>query len=1040
MFRSQLLSLALVLLLPTSVLAQGATLTLGASASVNLVDPGPITADGKRINLTVVVVDSDGSLAEGARFRGSGAKLGRLDSSCSPSSPGVYVCSYTTPERVASGEELRFKVKLPSGTALDGRYPVELKSSGRARVSTSAAPKNLTLTQDPSSQLSFTIRDGTGAPVSDVDLRASANIGDIEDLHSTGPGLWSARYVPYKANERPFPQIAIVSVWDANNPAGSQDFQVIPLVGKVTFPVKTGVAGSRVVFEVAGKTFPEVTADSSGQANVPIIVPPGVPSAKVELIQPNGSRSTQTIDLMVPAFGRIGLGGLPDFLPADGTTSTPVRVMIIDSKGRPAAGEKVSLTATKGTISQARFLGDGIYEAKFTTPALTASSSAKITASIEGEAGTSSVAKEIALELAGPGNLTLMADPSQLSSSTKKTKLSATLVDGAGQPANKIYNVELRTTDGPLRKVSQDGAGSFSADLSVDWKKKTRVQAVARMRGNKQAVNQLLLLPMHDAVVTGQKTPVTVLSLDRYGNPVSSVALNCTATGGGSITSSAQTDAFGMTAVLFTASPLGGFGTVTCEGGGAKYSAPIWQTPDPMDGFAFPIGGGQDQGRLLARWSKLRAVVDLTQAQVVAAQPAPTETPAVTTGATASGAWGGSAPAATDSGSVGKAGAAANIQVSGIPASVPTTGGIVSLVVKVTDATGILVPGTNVILITDTGVISGKTDNGDGTFSATLTVPANTGKQRIQVTATRPAGDIAGFTGIGIGGAGAAPADKKPRIKVKKPTPAAAGERMARRTARVWGGWMPGSYAYNSTPCTESEGPCEGPADADLDSYDFLKAEVAAPTLGTLSLGGEWFPFQDYVGVSAEYTRASYSTDFQTSGGDGGSHCATNFCDAMNYFNVTAQGRFALLKDKGPLDLLVRVGPSVQDVVVFWRRPNDSTGEKEPRFETVNLVGLQIGAGLRYTVTPKIQPHVNYNLTLGLRATLDGNGFGVPGIINHNVVGGVTFFPWKGLILDASYVGLSRSLGLSFEEAGVIQRGSLDEMTHSVRLSAGWAF
>ena len=50
---------------------RASTITLGASADAQLVPPGPIKADGSRIQLTVVVIDSTGSLASEARFRGS---------------------------------------------------------------------------------------------------------------------------------------------------------------------------------------------------------------------------------------------------------------------------------------------------------------------------------------------------------------------------------------------------------------------------------------------------------------------------------------------------------------------------------------------------------------------------------------------------------------------------------------------------------------------------------------------------------------------------------------------------------------------------------------------------------------------------------------------------------------------------------------------------------------------------------------------------------------------------------------------------------
>ena len=116
MLRNALISLAIFALFGGVAQAQIPTLTLGASASVHLVPPGTIKADGKRISLTVVVVDSDGSLAADARFRGSSAKLGRFDPDCSATRPGIYSCSYTAPERVATGESIRIKARLPSGT------------------------------------------------------------------------------------------------------------------------------------------------------------------------------------------------------------------------------------------------------------------------------------------------------------------------------------------------------------------------------------------------------------------------------------------------------------------------------------------------------------------------------------------------------------------------------------------------------------------------------------------------------------------------------------------------------------------------------------------------------------------------------------------------------------------------------------------------------------------------------------------------------------------------------------------------------------
>ena len=78
-----------------------------------------------------------------------------------------------------------------------------------------------------------------------------------------------------------------------------------------------------------------------------------------------------------------------------------------------------------------------------------------------------------------------------------------------------------------------------------------------------------------------------------------------------------------------------------------------------------------------------------------------------------------------------------------------------------------------------------------------------------------------------------------------------------------------------------------------------LKADLEAPIPGSFALGGEWFPFQDYVGVRASYARLSYTTEFEANSGGGDAHCDTHFCDSMSFVNVDVQGRFALLKHNG---------------------------------------------------------------------------------------------------------------------------------------------
>lgn len=1064
--------------------AQGVpTLTLGSAATINLLPPGPITADGKRISLTVLVTDETGALANGARFRGSASSVGRLDQDCPQVGPGLYTCGYVTPEKVVPSAELRLSARLASGTELRATFPVEVVADAKARLTFSAAPAEIVLMQDPSSTITISVVDESGAALKGLDLRASANIGQVQALTESAPGVWSAAYVPPTT---PFPQVALVSVWDSDSPGNVFGFFRIPLIGKVDYPVDARAAGVTLVFKVGDRTFPPITTDATGRARVPILVPPGVPSASVEMTQAGGARSTQNIDLQVPPFKRIAIGGLPAFVPADGEGQIRVRIFAVDKKGRPSDAEQIALTASAGQIGAPHPLGNGLFEAPYTPPALDAAATATISAALVGEEASSSDTAEIGLEPTPPAQIVLAANPAQIAQGVTSATLTARILDAAGQPATGKSTVEFRTTTGPVANPKAEGPGVFSAGIPVQWDKRIRAQVIAAVKGNRQAVRQFVALPLSDLVVTGQKVPITVLSLDRYGNPVADVPIDLTVTmGGGTAPASVQTDARGMGTIDYQAGPLGGLAIVTFTTGTVSYATPIWQASEPMEPFEFPVSGGQRQGSTQARWRKLRAFVDLgTVPPPVVATVEPSGglwgagggttggtagttggSPWGTTGGTTGGTAGGS-PWGVQGGTTGGTGGSpwgtvatasgpvAAIEVSSIPGSVPLTGGTVNILVKVTDATGLLVRGEPVILIADGGTITSKTDNGDGTTSAILSIPPDLGRSQVQVTATRPAGDVAGFARIAVGDQ---PTSTRPVRTPREPRTQSAATvapegRAAHRMAQIWGGWTPGLYSYDSTPCMGTSG-CDAPADADLDGYDFLKVQIrnadgTGPMgiPGSFGVGGEVFPLNDAmgwlsVGPRVTYSRYSYQTDFEARAGEGDAHCDSHFCDGMGFLTAEFQARFALLRDKGPLDILVRVGYQFQDVVVFRRLYNPDTGAREPRFETLGLHSGRYGIGVRYTVVPMVRPHLDYTMVGPGTATLNEDSFGVSGITNHEFAVGLSLLPVKGLLLDLTYDLTTRALALGFtNEAGVVQRGSLDEQAHTFRVSAGWAF
>ncbi len=1074
--------------------AQGVpTLTIGGSANVHMLPPGPISANGEKVMLTFMITDESGALAHGVKFRGSGASAGRLDTDCPQVGAGMYNCYYSTPQRKPrGGGELRIRGRMSSGSTVEASFPLDLQVQTKPTIQFNATPAKIVLSEDPSSSLLFEIKDKDGSSITGLTLKANVNVGEIQALSPAGDGRYTAVYIPPAVT---FPQVATISIWDADNPDHAFGFFSIPLVGKVPYPVDARQAGVTLIFRVGETTFPPVVSDATGKANIPIVVPPGVLSGSVEMIQPDGNRSTQTIPLGVPPFNRIAIGGTPDFLPADGVHQTQVRAYVVDEQGKPADGEDVSFTATQGSLDEVSFLGKGLYAATYTAPALSSSSRVTITASLINQEAASSDSVEIGLEPGGPARIKVTTKPEQITPNVKKVKVTAELLDAEGQLSTAGHRVEFRTGKGPIRSPKVVAPGVFSVEVPVQWNVKTRIQALAGVRGNHQRAVKLVALPLSDQVITSQKVPITVLALDHFGNPVSQVPVNAAVTaGGGSVTSSVETDARGIGTVLYSAGPLTGLATIDFSVGDLHYTTPIWQALDPIPNFEFPLSGGQQRISTLGKWMRLR------DARTLGGGAKPAIAPAVTSATGSPWAGGGSAETATpvvsDKTSV-RAGVAANIEVATVPSSVPRTGGTVNLLVRVLDATGTLVPGETVILLSDAGMISNKVDNGDGTFSALLTIPPDRNTSRVQVTATRPQGDVASFATIAVGGTSGGDKRRKmrkPQTRTNgktaaqpaaeaQPVKKAAGKtitdpkeaarrrsmksgRLSKRTAQVSIGWSPGFYHYDSQPCEGVADPCTPPGDSKLQHFDFLKSEVRAPLLGSLAFNAEWFPFQEYAGARVSFAHLSYSTDFSADAPGGTGYCSEHFCDGMNLLNIDFQGRLPLLKDKGPLDIVGRIGYQFQDLVLFRRLWNPSdlgpdsqpdpcpvddestegneavrTGCSAPVFETMGLHGLRVGIGARYSINPMLRPHIDYDLSLGIAATLGDSSFEVPGVTNHHLNVGMSVFPWKGLLVDLSYDLTTRSMGLAFfNEQDNRQRGEIDEQMHTVRLSAGWAF
>ena len=308
----------------------------GASASVHLVPPGQVKADGKRISLTVVVVDSTASLPvlfprpqrSWVASIPTAAPLARA-STAAPTRPS----SASRQER-ASGSRPAF----PAARALKAPSPSS-SLVRQARISTSASPSPWSQPRTrPPSSTSRSRRLGCARGRCTFE---HARTGSIDDLHPT-VRPWAGAISLRRCRPSVSPSRHRLDL-GCQQPR-ARTFRSFPR-GKVTFPVNTGVAGARVRFQVGDKTFPAVSG-ADGQAWCRSRCS-RCAKAKVSLSTPNGSSSIRPSTSWSPASAESASVGSPT-TSADGNASARIRVLCRRQPWQASSGEEVLITSDVG--------------------------------------------------------------------------------------------------------------------------------------------------------------------------------------------------------------------------------------------------------------------------------------------------------------------------------------------------------------------------------------------------------------------------------------------------------------------------------------------------------------------------------------------------------------------------------------------------------------------------------------------------------------------------------------------------------------------
>ena len=946
-------------LAPAEAFAQAFTQPL-----VEMIPGGEVIGDGTNtVELHFVAMLPDGKPMTGLNGKLGGAAAGAKFSEVQP---GLYRATWTPPA-VEKRKTIEFTLsgKSPAG-AIERAWSVTVQPPAPTKVSATASPEKITLGVDSAATVTFKV-EGPGGPVTNAELVARASTGSVQNITSLGDGRYVAQFM---APQAPFPQLAIVTVAERSNPDKSLGHIVIPMQGKVDFPLKD-TAGATVIMTIGAQEYIG-QADGAGNAKIPIVVPPGVGEAKVTSVV-NGQRTERMLDLQVPAGKRVVFFPTAAGLPADATLSIPVRVFVARADGQPDESARVAITADKGSVGEAKHEGRGVYMAMFTPPNAAAAGEVSFKAVVADQKGPQEDTLTAKLAPTRPGSISLTMEPPSLDASTTAVQVFAKVKDpaGAASPGRSLsISAAGAAADGPTRDL---GNGDYQANFRVSGAGGLEVVAVASVPSNGNPLSRVLVIPLRDTVKTNDDfVSVAIITVDRYGYPVGNVPVELTATtGDGRIPNSVTTDGTGVAVAVYTSGPAAGLGTIRAEAKGHVGTAAVVQSSAVLSlPPLFPSATVTDAAQLSA-WRRTMTAARATR--------------------------GGGAVAAPVT-NAGQAGPAARISAAATPAQA-APGAVVAVKVSVLDANGrgATAPAIEVLPMSG-GTVSAPVSLGNGEFAVNYTMPANAAGD-VKLAISTNGGAIASILSIPVGGAapvvawGSGGAQTPPPAEVKAaevaPTPEPPKEPKVKPPAgeHPWlhakVGYSGGIYNYFEQSTLEG-----GPIyDADVNVGNGITDP--AKTAGFDAGARVWLPMLENVGFDAGYRLTSWSIQMPEGFSD-------PVKDGISKFHAKALGRY--FYDQG-----------------------------EHRFSAGGGLGIQTSDFLYFQVDRSTDPAVNDTLnydqliTVGPTVAFEGSyELGRTFYVNIGYEMGFTDF--KGLFSDAVGAELGYALNDNLFVTGNVGR------------------
>ncbi len=105
---------------------------------------------------------------------------------------------------------------------------------------------------------------------------------------------------------------------------------------------------AQVTVTVADASYGPIASDAKGGVVVPILVPPGTPTALVSSVDVLGNKTDKPLPLDVPGFARLSLVPLDEPVAADDRSVGRVLIGVVDAVGAPLASVELTAATTVG--------------------------------------------------------------------------------------------------------------------------------------------------------------------------------------------------------------------------------------------------------------------------------------------------------------------------------------------------------------------------------------------------------------------------------------------------------------------------------------------------------------------------------------------------------------------------------------------------------------------------------------------------------------------------------------------------------------------